>query len=865
MQSTKFHRTHEPVTEEHTMNSFIRLVAVIAIGVLLSDVSRGQPFFTAKLTGDQENPAVETSATGTGYFMLTDEGLSYAVTVNGLEITAAHFHRQEIGVNGGVVKNIDFNGGKTAAGVWGWEDSQPLTPELTNDLLTGKIYVNVHTSANPGGEIRGQVLLSSGTSFRATLTGDQEPGTVTTDATGTGSFVLTEAGLFFSVTVSGIEFTAAHFHRNPIGVNGSVVRGIGDEFVGNTAVGLWTLEDAQPLTEELLTDLFVGNLYVNVHSTEYPGGEIRGQVLVAGGIGFTAVLDGDQEEHEVTTDATGTGAFTLTPHGLIFAITVEGLDFTAAHFHLGEPGVSGPVVRGITDEMVGSTVNSVWYRWNDEQLSDELIAELLKGNIYVNFHTTAYPGGEIRGQLVPSEGVYFHAYLTGAQENPAITTEASGTGHFTLADNQLHYAVTVDGLEITAAHFHRQEIGLNGGVVRNIDFGSDLSARGVWTGSDTQSLTDELIVDLLLGNLYVNVHTSGNPGGEIRGQVLLGNGTPFYSMFTPHQEPGDVESDGNGTGSYVLTDAGLIYSITFDEVLMTAGHFHRSNIGRNGPVVRTLHTEFEGGTAMGIWRSSDAESFDESLFNSLFAGDLYVNIHSMDYPGGEIRGQLLLGGGFGFSTNIDGDQETHEVTTSASGTGSFSLTDAGLLFDATVEGLDPVAAHFHNAPFGAPGSVVRTITDAIMDNTVTGIWTGNDVEPLTAELIEELLMGNLYLNYHTAAYPGGEIRGQIGVGTITSVDDDRPTLPARYTLSQNFPNPFNPTTVIEFSLSRHDRVNLTVYDLLGREVASLLRDQEYPAGTFRVEYDASHLGSGIYFYTLSSENVRITRRMVLVK
>jgi hypothetical protein len=856
---------HFFVFKEPPMKAFLRTVAMVSMFILSFNLSHGQTFFTATLTGAQENPPVVTDASGTGYFMLTDEGLSYAVSVNGLEINAAHFHRQEIGINGGVVRNINFNAGKTAAGIWRWEDSQPLTPELLEDLIAGNIYVNVHTSENPGGEIRGQVLLSSGTAFTATLTGEQEPGDVTTDASGTGTFILTEAGLFFSVTVTGVDFTAAHFHRNETGLNGPIVRGINDDFVGNTAIGLWTPDDAQALTEELIRDLFLGNLYVNVHSSAYPGGEIRGQLFVAGGIGFTADLDSDQETHDVTSDATGSGAFTLTPHGLIFAITVEGLEFTAAHFHLAERGESGAVVRGIASEIAGNTARGVWFRWDNEPLTDELIAELIKGNIYVNFHSSAYPAGEIRGQLNSSEGVHFHAYLTGAQENPAVTTDARGTGHFTLKGDELEYSVTVEGITGTAAHFHRQLIGLNGGVVRNIDFGSSMTAQGVWRESDSQSLTDDLILDLIKGNLYVNVHSSNYPGGEIRGQVLLASGTPFYSIFTPRQEVGDVTSDGNGTGSYIFTDAGIYYSITLDEVPMTASHFHRNPIGLAGPVIRTLTDEFDGGTATGVWRSSDTEPFDDVSFRNLFAGDLYVNIHSGTYPGGEIRGQVLLGGGFGFTADIDGDQESGVVITSASGSASFTLTDAGLVYHTTVEGLEPTAAHFHNAPIGVPGPVVRTITNELEDNTATGIWSPNDPEALTADYIGELFSGNLYLNFHTTAYLGGEIRGQIGTGTLTSVGNPGHSLPDLYTLSQNYPNPFNPSTVIEFSLNRHDNVRLTVYDLLGREVAVLLNEDLIPAGSYRVEFDAVHLVSGIYFYTLETGNIRLSKRMILVK
>ena len=79
--------------------------------------------------------------------------------------------------------------------------------------------------------------------------------------------------------VEGLDISAAHFHNAPIGANGGVVRDLGADFSGNTASGIWTSMDAQPLTDALLKELLSGNLYVNVHTAANPGGEIRGQVV----------------------------------------------------------------------------------------------------------------------------------------------------------------------------------------------------------------------------------------------------------------------------------------------------------------------------------------------------------------------------------------------------------------------------------------------------------------------------------------------------------------------------------------------------------------------------------------------------------
>jgi hypothetical protein len=85
-----------------------------------------------------------------------------------------------------------------------------------------------------------------------------------------------------------------------------------------------------------------------------------------------------------------------------------------------------------------------------------------------------------------------------------------------------------------------------------------------------------------------------------------------------------------------------------------------------------------------------------------------------------------------------------------------------------------------------------------------------------------------------------------------------------YKLEQNYPNPFNPTTNIAFSIKEAGFVSLKVYDLLGREVATLVSELR-PAGNYTVRFDAAGLGSGVYFYTLSSGGFSQTKKMMIVK
>ena len=89
-------------------------------------------------------------------------------------------------------------------------------------------------------------------------------------------------------------------------------------------------------------------------------------------------------------------------------------------------------------------------------------------------------------------------------------------------------------------------------------------------------------------------------------------------------------------------------------------------------------------------------------------------------------------------------------------------------------------------------------------------------------------------------------------------------VPSGYSLSQNYPNPFNPVTNINFALPNTSNVKLAVFDMNGREVAVLVNGQ-YSPGTYKVDYDASSLASGVYFYKLITKDFTATKKMILIK
>ena len=98
----------------------------------------------------------------------------------------------------------------------------------------------------------------------------------------------------------------------------------------------------------------------------------------------------------------------------------------------------------------------------------------------------------------------------------------------------------------------------------------------------------------------------------------------------------------------------------------------------------------------------------------------------------------------------------------------------------------------------------------------------------------------------------------------TSVSNEIEERPVSFSLSQNYPNPFNPTTTINYTIEESGDVNISIYNLMGQKVATLVNEQK-SAGQYNVHWDASGLSSGMYYYRLDANGQSITRKMTLIK
>jgi hypothetical protein len=283
----------------------------------------------------------------------------------------------------------------------------------------------------------------------------------------------------------------------------------------------------------------VGMTAVAVADTHYPEAA------------FDAQLSGGNEVPAITSNGSGYAYVAVSEDGssIDYRLYAEGLDdVVQAHIHLGPADDNGPVVVflfGPADPSVaadgllasGTLTEADLIPTPDvfDGTMAQLVEEINSGNAYVNLHTDTQPAGEIRGQLAPAP-FNFGASLSGANEVPPLTSEASGFTALSINDAQtaIDYRLITFGLvDIVQAHIHIGSADENGPVVVFL-FGPEpdgvtqdgiigqgtiteadlIEVPGVFDGSMAQ-----FIDNLRAGTAYVNVHTMASPAGEIRGQV----------------------------------------------------------------------------------------------------------------------------------------------------------------------------------------------------------------------------------------------------------------------------------------------------------------------------------------------------------
>jgi hypothetical protein len=368
--------------------------------------------------------------------------------------------------------------------------------------------------------LAGAAIAGADQGFSGNLSGTQEVPPNASVGTGRGFVILDAAEsqitVLLNFTALSANATAGHIHGPaPIGTNAPIIFDLSPPPVMAGAITPQTFA----VTAQQVADLKAGLWYFNIHTSMFPGGEIRGQIAPAQS--FTATLSGAQEVPPNASTATGYGIAVLDNAETTIAVALSFSALTTAavagHIHgAAAAGSNAPVLFNLSPPASTSgAVTPALFAITPTQ-----IADMKNGLYYFNVHSSTFPGGEIRGQM--SKAQYFHSQaFSGANEVPPNASPGMGNGTVTLENFETTITVFMRFSGLTAnaiaGHIHGPApAGTNAPVIFNM---SPPAATSGTAGPTSFTITPAQVTDLRNQLHYFNIHTSTFPGGEIRGQI----------------------------------------------------------------------------------------------------------------------------------------------------------------------------------------------------------------------------------------------------------------------------------------------------------------------------------------------------------
>ncbi|MEM0960982.1 MAG: CHRD domain-containing protein [Bacteroidota bacterium] len=848
--------------------------------------------FRANLSGGNEVPVAPSLATGAVVAELDGLTLTVTGTFEGLgdynESIGSHIHFAYAGQNGGVEVvldpeiNADGNSGTFLAD----RNTFTLTEQQATWLRQRRLYVNVHSEAFPAGEVRGQLVAKGSATFRATLNGSAE---VPANASRAGGAVIAELvadSLFVSGSFQGLddfnESIGAHVHFAYAGQNGGIELRLTPTLSSDDDGVFPTADNAFELTMPQQNWLSQRRLYVNVHSEAFPAGEVRGQLLNDGAVPFTVALSGANEVPANGSEATGGLAVEIVGLQLVASGSFTGIDgfreeaAGGTHLHLGFAGENGPIEVSLVPTVDANDRDGVFVAsGNRFELTAQQAQWLLDRRLYANIHSDAVPAGELRGQAVPASSTQLRAALSGRAEVPSNPSQATGGALVELIGSEA--VVTgafggIDGFREEAAggaHLHDAGIGENGGIAFSLttDLGSDDASGRFFPADNRFETTAEEIERFVDSGYYVNIHSDAFPAGEIRGQVAPVAVRTVEAWLAGFNEVPAVETSARG-GALALLDgneltvSGEFRDLASDFNTSVGAHLHIGGVGENGPVAFPLAVDLSGDNRSGAFpRDGNVFDLTDEQRTAVLTGGYYVNVHSVDVPSGEVRGQVLASANLApAAPQITSPDDGASIALDGAGADPFTVT-----WDASDRNANSLAYRWQLAADEAFTTVLLDAEAGTSPQFETTVGTVNSL--LRDNGVE---VGGSITLFHRAVASDGSFRTAGDGASVTLTRGlATPTQDGPETFAVSVgPNPFRARTQLRMTLPSAANLTVEVYDLLGRRVLAETIGQR-PAGEVTFGIDGSGLGIGTYLWRVradvSGDTIETTGRFTRVR
>jgi plastocyanin len=583
----------------------------------------------------------------------------------------------------------------------------------------------------------------------------------------------------------------AHLHMGLAGSNGGILFELMLDLDADMRSGRFLAADNTfILDEDQKSVLDRQGIYINIHSSLYQAGELRGQLAPASDAYFGANLMGVYQSPAVTTSAYGSVVAQLNGDLLTISGSFSGLEsdldtsiIGGVHLHVALAGSNGQVVfplrTTLASDLRSGTFNAAQ---NIYSLTPEQILILGARGFYVNLHTKDHSGGALRGQLRGPAHTIYRVHLSGMNQNPPLVTSASGMLIAEHADTSLIISGSFTGLEspldtniLGGVHLHVGLAGSNGSVLTplNVTASDDLMSGSFIANNNTFIINGQVSTLLFFRSIYANVHSALAGAGELRGQLLPESNRYVYARLTSAQQPNQVVSTGNGQIIGEYNDGLITYSgsvdLTSEVAYNIAGgiHVHHALAGDNGSVVIPLNlTAMEDDSTVGSLLSlNNIFEVPTAFVDTMNMRGQYINVHSVDYPSGEIRGQILGEAQNYFFAPLSGASEAPARDHGGQGAMAFEQSGSSLVVSGSFNSLESNfnpniagGAHLHLGAAGQNGGILYPLNVEQDSDGNAGKVIAHHIET-SSSFLDTLRRRAVYVNIHSEDTPGGSVRG----------------------------------------------------------------------------------------------------------
>jgi photosystem II stability/assembly factor-like uncharacterized protein len=373
-----------------------------------------------------------------------------------------------------------------------------------------------------------------------------------------------------------------------------------------------------------------------------------------------------------------------------------------------------------------------------------------------------------------------------------------------------------------------------GGVYKTTDGGANWVEKNtgiidsdIWTIGISPFDHNTLFAGTYGGILYRSTDGGNNWTEKTSGLTGLG-GTDFWEMWFHPQTAGTLYLLEDGNRIFLTTNNGDSWS-EYKVNNTTIYNLYISNSSKN------IWYAYASGSV--LYRSSDYGSTWTSQSTTSFL--YYIAVDSGNPNTLYAEQWVSATSSYNFAKSTDAGITWNSVYTNFNVRDIFSL---------------PVSPYSLYASTWSGQGVIKSTDDGVTWNSI-----GSGLTCFSCFQVRNLPGYSTYLFVTTY---GGGIYGFNY--TPTAVEKDGSSIPKDYVLEPNYPNPFNPSTTISFSIPKSEFVTLKVFDLLGREVSTLL-DERLDAGKYKLNFNGANLASGVYLFNLRSPNFSKTNKMNLLK